>query len=71
MHLNRLMELKPYTWKHFTLRKLGDHLENSSSDEDTDDEEENVVAFDMDSELVNGRLALLYNGTTKEPKIYF
>jgi hypothetical protein len=39
MHLNRLMELRPFDNRRFTLRKLGDSDEESSSEEETEEEE--------------------------------
>mmetsp|Transcript_17388 Transcript_17388/g.31371 ORF Transcript_17388/g.31371 Transcript_17388/m.31371 type:complete len:292 (+) Transcript_17388:214-1089(+) len=66
MHLNRLREVQPFEIDRFILRKLGDE-----ADCDSDDEVKGVRAFDIDSEVQSGRLALLYNGNYDKPQVYF
>lgn len=66
MHLNRLREVKPFEINKFVLRKLGDDI-----DYDSDNEASDIKAFDIDSEVQSGRLALVYNGSTSKPQVYF
>lgn len=66
MHLNRLREVRPFEIESFAIRKLGDEV-----DCDSDNETSDVKAFDIDSEVQAGRLALLYSGNYDKPQIYF
>ena len=66
MHLNRLKDLKKVRQRKFRLRKLGD--DPVSSDEE---EFQDIATFDLDNEVKDGRLGLVYNNTFTKPQVYF
>ena len=71
MHLTKLRDIKPIKGERFKLCVVGEE-DDSSDDEDTPAEEsKDIGAFDIDSKVKDGRLALIYRGTTAKPQIWF
>ena len=62
MHLNKLRDIKKIKGEKFTFSRIGLADDAESSEEDKEDQED-VHAFDIDSDMKNGRLALLYRGS--------
>lgn len=61
MHLNKLRDIKKIKGEKFTFSRIGQADDAESSEEEKEDQEE-VHAFDIDSDMKNGRLALMYRG---------
>lgn len=74
MHLNKLRDIKKIKGEYFRFSRIGADDDEDSSDEDNDNEEEkqkDIHAFDIDSDVKDGRLALMYRGTNSKPQIWF
>mmetsp|Transcript_13103 Transcript_13103/g.19117 ORF Transcript_13103/g.19117 Transcript_13103/m.19117 type:complete len:284 (+) Transcript_13103:1913-2764(+) len=65
MHVNKLKEIVPFNFKSYALRTLGDDPPES------DDEEQDVKGFNLDNQVFDGRLGLIYYDTVDSPKVYF
>ena len=63
MHFNSLKDITPFRLENFVLRRLGD------DPVDTTDEE--IMVFNLDKNVRNGRLGLVYRGNSQKPQIYF
>lgn len=69
MHLNKLREIKRIREDRYRFATMVDE-DDSSDDEAGENIEENkdsVGAFDIDSKIKNGRLALIYKNPTAKP----
>ena len=71
MHLNKLRDIKRIKGEHFKLSSIGGD-DSSEEEEDPNEESKNIGAFDIDSKVKNGRLALIYrNNKPSKPQIWF
>jgi hypothetical protein len=69
MHLNKLRDIKRIRGEHFTFSSISGE---ESDDDDSSEESKEVGAFEIDSKIKNGRLALIYkSGKTVKPQIWF
>lgn len=66
MHVNKLKDMKPFTMKKFILRSLGDEAPFPDTIEESD-----IRVFDLDQNVKDGRLGLVYNNNVFNPQIYF
>lgn len=77
MHLNRLRDIKAIKEDEFIFSSVGAEYsdsEDESEGEGSKEEESKkpvIAAFDMDSRVKDGRLALLYKDTTDKPQVWF
>ena len=65
MHLNKLRDIKKIKGETFKFSRIG--LEDNDEDSDGDgqregEKTEEVHAFEIDSEIKNGRVAIMYRG---------
>jgi len=67
MHLNKLRDIKKIKGEKFTLSRIGQADDDDSEDEAATEPEEDINAFDIDSDQKNGRIALMYRGTNSKP----
>ncbi len=70
MNLNRLREIKRIHGEKFHFSVLGEFDE---SDSDSDEVDEDIFAFEIDSKIKSGRLALIYmdRDSQSKPQIWF
>lgn len=71
MHLNKLRDIKQIKGENFKFGRIGQSDMETSDDEDEGNKMEEVVAFEIDSETKNGRVALLFKGAKQKPQIWF
>lgn len=72
MHLNRLRDIKMVKEDDFVFSSVGADCSDSEEEDEKEEEKETVIAaFDMDSRVKDGRLALLYKDTTDKPQVWF
>ncbi|CDW78373.1 UNKNOWN [Stylonychia lemnae] len=69
MHLNKLRDIKRLKMDRFKFSSVGE--EEETSDEEPSEEQKDIAAFDIDSKVKDGRLALIYRGNTNKPQIWF
>ena len=63
MHLNKLRDIKKIKGEKFTFSRIGLADDDERDEEEKEENPDNEVhAFDIDSDLKNGRLALMYRG---------
>jgi len=68
MHLNKLRDIKKIKGEKFSFSRIGQADDDDSSEEEKEDPANaDIVAFDIDSDIKNGRLALLYRGSKERP----
>lgn len=66
MHLNKLRDIKQINGEKFKLASIAE--EEDTSDDEKNAESAKVAAFDIDSKVKDGRLALLYlDGNNSKP----
>ena len=63
MHFNSLRDIVPFRLGSYVLRRLGE--------DPIDLEAEEIMVFDLDKKVLNGRLGLVYRGINSKPQIYF
>lgn len=70
MNLNRLREIKRIHGEKFHFSTLGEFDESDSDSEEVD---EDIYAFEIDSKIKSGRLALIYmdRDSQSKPQIWF
>lgn len=75
MHLNKLREIKKIKGEYLRFSRIGAEDEDESSEGELEDggaeKQKDIHAFDIDSDTSDGRLALMYRGTTSKPQIWF
>jgi hypothetical protein len=81
MHLNKLRDIKRIKSDKFKFSSVGEDDETSDDDNidnndrgnspDRDENSKEIAAFDIDSKVKDGRLALMYRGNTNKPQIWF
>jgi len=74
MHLNKLRDIKRIKQDKYKFSAVG--AEDDSSDDEaqnpsSNDDSQDIAAFDIDSKVKNGRLALMYRGGSSKPQIWF
>jgi hypothetical protein len=66
MHLNKLRDIKKIKGESFRFSRIGLADEDESSDDGASEEQQatdkDTHAFDIDSDVKNGRLVLMYKG---------
>ena len=68
MHLNKLRDIKRIKGENFKFSRIGQLNDDSSDDEESKkNSQEEVHAFEIDSELPNGRVAIMYRGGHQKP----
>lgn len=68
MHLNKLRDIKKIKGEKFTFSRIGLPDDDESDEEEKDDNPENEVnAFEIDTDMKNGRLALMFRGHKERP----
>ena len=68
MHLNKLRDIKKIKGETFRFSRIGaDDDEDSSDNESETEKNKDVHAFDIDSNIKDGRLALLFRGSHSKP----
>ena len=70
MHLNKLRDIKKIKNEIFRFSRIGAEEDDESSEED-DDKQKDIHAFEIDSNIKDGRLALLFRGSHTKPSIWF
>ena len=70
MHLNKLRDIKRIKGESFKFSRIG-HAEADSSDDENNQQQEEVHAFEIDSEIPNGRVAIMYRGGHQKPQVWF
>jgi tubulin polyglutamylase complex subunit 2 len=69
MHLNKLRDIKRIKGEHFKFSSLAG--DDSSDEDDSNEESKDIGAFDIDTKVKNGRLALIYrNNKPSKPQIW-
>lgn len=72
MHLNKLRDIKKIKGETFRFSRIGaDDDEDSSDNESEIEKQKDIHAFDIDSNIKDGRLALLFRGGHSKPQIWF
>ena len=71
MHLNKLRDIKQIKGESFKFGRIGQNDMDTSDEEDEGAKPEEVVAYEIDSETKNGRVALLFKGSNQKPQIWF
>lgn len=72
MHLNKLRDIKKIKGEKFSFSRIGQADDDDSSEEEKEDPaDQDIHAFDIDSDVKNGRLALLYRGNNQKPQVWF
>lgn len=70
--MNKLRDIKKIKGETFTFSKIGADDDESSDEQEGDAEKQKEIhAFDIDSEVKDGRLALIYRGPNTKPQIWF
>lgn len=68
MHLNKLRDIKRIKGENFKFSRIGQLNDDSSDDEESKKNSlDEVHAFEIDSELPNGRVAIMYRGGHQKP----
>jgi hypothetical protein len=68
MHLNKLRDIKRIKGENFKFSRIGQVNDDSSDDEESKkNSQDEVHAFEIDSELPNGRVAIMYRGGHQKP----
>ena len=68
MHLNKLRDIKKIKGETFRFSRIGaDDDEDSSDNEAVVEKQKDVHAFDIDSNIKDGRLAILFRGSHSKP----
>ena len=70
MHLNKLRDIKRIRGEKFKLSAVGEEDE-TSDEEASDDDSTEIGAFEIDSKVKDGRLALFYRDPKAKPQIWF
>jgi hypothetical protein len=66
MHLNKLRDIKRIKNEIFHFSRIGADSDEDSEDNDmTIDKQKDICAFEIDSEVKDGRLALIYRQYSK------
>lgn len=63
MHFNSLKDINRFGLNSYSLKRLGDDVLETDTEE--------ITVFDLDKKVLNGRLGLVYKGTTEKPQVFF
>ena len=68
MHLNKLRDIKKIKGETFKFSRIGAIDDDDSSDDEAQKEaNKDVIAFEIDSNIKDGRIALLFRGSHSKP----
>jgi len=71
MHLNKLRDIKKIKNEVFKFSRIGADDDSSSDDDETLEKQKDICAFEIDQEVKDGRLAIIYRASTNKPQIWF
>ena len=72
MHLNKLSEVQMIKLEKFKLSAVGqEYCSDDENEDQSEDKKTFITAFNIDSKVRDGRVALMYNNTYDKPQIWF